>query len=130
MIYENRPQGCRDFVCLWLHDQDGKLPECLNPLKSHIVISQSDDGHTFWVAADPDYPDGWRKLEVMEALMHLSRCAPVLVTVKDKAFQVFQLGFNVAIRELEPSDIRDNGDGSQSYRMLDGNKSYLHLSNS
>lgn len=40
-IYDDRPQSCRDFVCLWLHTQgqeEGRMPEALRPDRCKVVF--------------------------------------------------------------------------------------------
>lgn len=40
-IYNNRPEVCRDFSCLWLA---GKLPDRLSPRKTRVVAMQDSQG--------------------------------------------------------------------------------------
>jgi hypothetical protein len=56
-IYENRPNECRDFNCLWL--VDARFGPDWKPSKSKLVLTTSDDG--IEVRCDPTFPDAWRK---------------------------------------------------------------------
>lgn len=51
-IYDTRPQGCRDFNCLWLQ---GVGEEELRPDKSWVVLSG-----LLRVNVDVGRPDAWR----------------------------------------------------------------------
>ena len=55
-IYVDRPQLCRDFLCLWMTKPD--LPEEFDPLTSHMMIYEQ--GAQVTVLVDPDFPDAWR----------------------------------------------------------------------
>ena len=50
-IYDTRPQGCRDFSCLWLK---GLIPEELKPNDVHHVFDMTLDGKRLVVHSDPD----------------------------------------------------------------------------
>lgn len=55
-IYQNRPQTCRDFLCLWM--TDNRLGPEWEPAKSHMMIYTQ--GPQITVLVDPDYPDSWK----------------------------------------------------------------------
>ncbi|WP_226951323.1 hypothetical protein [Rhizobium terrae] len=56
-IYADRPQLCRDFLCLWM--TDGSLADHWQPLRSHMLVYEQ--GPQLTVLADPDHPGAWRK---------------------------------------------------------------------
>lgn len=55
-IYENRPQTCRDFLCLWMTDNN--LGPEWDPAKAHMMIYTQ--GPQMTVLVDPTYPDVWK----------------------------------------------------------------------
>ena len=59
MIYEERPQSCRDFQCLWLKDE--RLPESMRPDKTKVVFHVQKEERRLKVNVDPDRPDAWEK---------------------------------------------------------------------
>jgi hypothetical protein len=56
-IYQNRPQLCRDFLCLWMIS-DG-LSEEWHPSHSHMMIYAQ--GQQITILVDPTHPDAWRQ---------------------------------------------------------------------
>ena len=62
-IYEQRPQECRDFVCLWL--QDESVPEELKPDKTKVVMWQFSEEEKRIVAnVEVTRPDAYRQGEI------------------------------------------------------------------
>lgn len=63
-IYEDRPETCRGFECLWLasqRDAPGAMGPDLRPDRCHVVITADGDmGTNMLVHVDPAYPDAWR----------------------------------------------------------------------
>jgi hypothetical protein len=55
-IYEDRPDVCREFLCLWMTDE--ALGHEWEPSQSHMMIYRQ--GPQITVLADPDFPDLWR----------------------------------------------------------------------
>jgi uncharacterized protein len=56
-IYAERPQLCRDFLCLWMTDP--QLAEHWEPASSGVMVYRQ--GRQVTVLVDPDRPDAWRK---------------------------------------------------------------------
>jgi len=52
-IYDERPQGCRDFMCLWKVMPD--FPEDLRPDKCKVIWQLSQDGRRAFAVTE--YPD-------------------------------------------------------------------------
>jgi len=69
-IYAERPHSCRKFICGWLLDPN-MGPE-LKPDKCHVVFYQV-NAQNIMASCDADYPDAWRKPNVVEFLHHLAR---------------------------------------------------------
>jgi hypothetical protein len=58
-IYDERPDLCREFVCLWI--QDAGLPEDWKPEKSKMVATVSAQTGFIHVRCDPASPNAWRR---------------------------------------------------------------------
>ncbi|CDZ60300.1 Hypothetical protein NGAL_HAMBI2605_30580 [Neorhizobium galegae bv. orientalis] len=56
-IYTDRPQLCRDFLCLWMTDPG--VPEAWQPLTSKMLVYEQ--GSQLTVLVDPDHPDAWKQ---------------------------------------------------------------------
>ena len=56
-IYETRPQGCRDFWCLWRSGT--RLGEHWNPVHSHMMVYVQ--GPQVTVLVEPDHAKIWRQ---------------------------------------------------------------------
>lgn len=82
-IYKQRPQGCRDFTCLWLANpviaEEARPDRCgvmFEVLHSGIVLAM----------VDPQRPDSWRGVEPQRIIDNLiGHGHPVVVTCKDRA---------------------------------------------
>ena len=57
LIYDTRPDECRDYSCLWLTDP--WFGEHWRPSRSKLVLTLSEDG--IEIRCDPGFPDAWRK---------------------------------------------------------------------
>tara|TARA_B100001146_G_C15859034_1_gene296904 strand:- start:39 stop:503 length:465 start_codon:yes stop_codon:yes gene_type:complete len=75
-VYDERPEDCREFECLWL--VLAKDPECetpslsLRPDKSKVVLYPQEDGETVTAHVDPGNPTAWRKPEMMGMLKKMA----------------------------------------------------------
>jgi uncharacterized protein len=69
-IYAERPSGCRKFICGWLLDPD--MGPDLKPENCHVVFYQKNAQHIVGTC-DANYPDAWRKPNVIEFLHRLAR---------------------------------------------------------
>lgn len=90
-IYEERPDACRHYVCLWLDSQrrpaTEKLPEELRPDVSHVVLGWpwGTDRETLFVYPYPGYEWAWQKPPVSTYLrMVLSRGGKIVVVTGKK----------------------------------------------
>lgn len=70
-IYDERPQECRTFRCLWL--MRPQLGDEWQPNRSHIVLFFANDGSQLIASVDPAYPDAWRKPRFHQTLRDWSR---------------------------------------------------------
>ena len=64
-IYEDRPESCRAYECVWLKSQrfPHPIPGELRPDKSKVVIGTMNNGEEVVLYVTPDRPDAWRKGE-------------------------------------------------------------------
>ena len=73
-IYSDRPSGCRKFICGWLLDP--QMGPDLKPENCHVVFYQI-NGQNIVATCDANYPDAWRKPNVIEFLHRLAAtCGP------------------------------------------------------
>uniref|UniRef100_UPI003100AFE0 hypothetical protein n=1 Tax=Neorhizobium sp. EC2-8 TaxID=3129230 RepID=UPI003100AFE0 len=56
-IYADRPQLCRDFLCMWMTDSG--VPEAWQPLRSKMLVYEQ--GPQLTILVDPDHPDVWKQ---------------------------------------------------------------------
>jgi hypothetical protein len=71
-IYDQRPQSCRDFDCIYL--LDGTLGDHWKPSRSRMVLTRYQAAR-LCVHVDPDRPDAWRKEPYYSELKAWSRVA-------------------------------------------------------
>ena len=69
-IYADRPSGCRKFICGWLLDPS--MGPDLKPENCHVVFYQKNEQNII-ATCDANYPDAWRKPNVVEFLHRLAR---------------------------------------------------------
>ena len=73
-IYDQRPQSCRDFECVWLQTQSKpghKMAPELRPDRCHVVLATTDDGKTIIAHADSAYADAGYAGKMGALLRHL-----------------------------------------------------------
>jgi hypothetical protein len=63
MAYEQRPQVCRDFECLWLCSD---MPEEMWPGRVHLYVDGKEDDSVLKIRVDPAFPDAWKDSAVVE----------------------------------------------------------------
>lgn len=68
-IYADRPQLCRDFLCLWRID--ASLGAEWDPLVSHMMIYRQ--GPQMTVLVDPDHAEIWRQAPYLPQLEDWAR---------------------------------------------------------
>ncbi|WP_312991004.1 hypothetical protein [Rhizobium populisoli] len=68
-IYADRPQLCRDFLCLWMTNP--ALADTWRPLTSHMLIYAQ--GPQMTVLVDPDHPDVWRHEPWFSGLQQIAK---------------------------------------------------------
>ena len=62
-IYEDRPESCRVYECLWLKTQklDNPIPLEIRPDKYRVVIGTANDGEDLILYVSQDQPDAWKR---------------------------------------------------------------------
>jgi Fe-S-cluster containining protein len=89
-IYENRPQSCRVYSCVYITTQETEdpLPPYCRPDKLHIVVS-APESLPFWVVhLDPQYPNALENPAANALLRSISAFAPIMVLGTDNVFWV------------------------------------------
>jgi hypothetical protein len=105
-IYEDRPQQCRDFMCLWLQDQT-LLPDW-KPEVSKIVLSVFPATGFVYAQVDPGTPFAWQREPYLSRLIKLSEQLlrnrrHLLVFVHSNATLIMPTG-PVPIGPMSPED--------------------------
>lgn len=71
-VYENRPQECRDFKCVWLESQsfapERRLAPSLRPDVSRAVLMAGKDGKALVCHVDPGMPDAPNRAPLRDLL--------------------------------------------------------------
>ena len=105
-IYEDRPQQCRDFVCLWM--QDTTISPDWKPEISKIVLSIYPRTGFVYAQVDPGTPLAWRREPYLSGLKAMSEQLlrdrrHLLVFVKGDATLIMPTG-PVPIGPMSPDD--------------------------
>ena len=69
-IYEDRPQECRSFRCLWLADPN--FPEEMKPERSKLVFVLEANASRVVAHCDPGRPQAWRDPENYRLLKNMA----------------------------------------------------------
>ena len=105
-IYDERPEQCRSFECLWL--QDATLQADWRPSVSKLVLSIYPATGFVYVQVDPGMPLAWRKEPYLSRLREmaerlLKERRHVLVFVNHSATLIMPTG-PVPIGPMSPED--------------------------
>ena len=105
-IYEDRPEQCRSFVCLWL--QDVTMPPEWKPEISKMVLSIYPTTGFIYAQVDPGTPFAWRKEPYFSRLKAMAEQLlkdrrHVLVFVNGNATLIMPTG-PVPIGPMSPED--------------------------
>jgi hypothetical protein len=76
-IYEDRPQMCVEFECMWLMSQKREnrhehLPPELRPDKSKVVLSPTTNERVIAATTMPGSPLAWQRPDVLSLIKHLT----------------------------------------------------------
>lgn len=89
--YENRPQSCKDFECLWLHSQKPHISEKLRfppemrPDKCKVILHKKPSGEMV-VHVSQDHPDAFKKGAIGEWLKRENKVRPVTIISGESRF--------------------------------------------
>ena len=91
-IYQQRPNSCREFDCLYLTSEG--LPDHWYPARSKMVLAAELDGRRIAVHVDPARADAWRQSPYFEELKQLTAAGgrQVVVYVGKRAIAVLPDG--------------------------------------
>lgn len=92
IIYESRPERCRQFNCLWLVNP--QIKDHWFPAKSRIVIDTSTPATVVFVV-DPDYPLRWREQPWLADIKAIARAGftskpgwTTVIMIKDQTIPI------------------------------------------
>jgi hypothetical protein len=89
-IYQDRPDACRAFRCLWL-DTDA-LGDEWKPNRAKFLLRT--EGTRLCIDMHPDHPENWRKERFYSVILHWAQAAwtnegSVLVVARNQAIAIF-----------------------------------------
>lgn len=85
--YEQRPQSCRDYACIWLQTQtmDKPIAPELRPDKSKVIIGTTNQGNDIVLYVPPSRPDAWKHKNFAGLVsMFIAKGTPVFVSCGEK----------------------------------------------
>ncbi len=105
-IYDERPQQCRAFECIWLQDEG--IPPAWKPETSKVVFSLHPDTGFIYGQVDPGAPFAWRKEPFLSGLRAwsdrlLADRRHLLIFVQSHATLIMPTG-PVEIGPMAPTD--------------------------
>jgi hypothetical protein len=68
-IYDERPNSCREFSCLWLLDRN--LGDEWKPEKCKMVLSADEARKSTMVYIEPSMPEAWKRAPYFQRLVTL-----------------------------------------------------------
>lgn len=94
-IYEERPDACRHYICLWLDSQRrpevATMPESMKPEACKVVLGWpwGEDRETLFVYPYPGHDNAWQRPPISLYLRSiLAKGAKVVVVVRDKRIAI------------------------------------------
>ena len=87
-IHEIRPQGCRDFECLFY--QNPQMPEELRPSNCHVVFEVFKP-NIILALVDPNRRDAWKKKSVQRIIRSLAATGKSVIITDNQHAPVFVL---------------------------------------
>lgn len=70
-IWQERPQGCRDYYCIWRIDPD--LPDDWRPDAAKFILTQMGPAFPLTLVTDPAQPNAWRREPYFSRLVRTTR---------------------------------------------------------
>jgi hypothetical protein len=90
-IYEDRPQVCRDFECLWKGDRRMSAP--MRPDRVGTILMEDPDSDEYRAVCDPTRPLAWRTPAVFQHLVQMAKAGRIVVAKAGlKAWRVHASG--------------------------------------
>ena len=106
MIYDTRPESCREFECLWMQ-APVLLPESLKPSRSKVVLSSTEDGEAIVAHVDQTYPRAHMEGPMKAFLRKIAEKGTLVIAVIGEDRQFLYSGKNLpekyrkAIQKIE-----------------------------
>ena len=110
-VYEQRPDSCRAFACIWLQSQDRqgneRMPLELRPDKSKVVMAMSMDNENVAVYCDPGHHTAWQYGPIGNVLAQFAK--QIKVVVNNGKGHFYQIMSNSRAKEVIMSAPDENG---------------------
>lgn len=109
-VYEERPELCVEFACLWLqsHQRGNPMPDEMRPDRCKVVFSPTTKDGLMGAITMPGSPDAWRKGAARSLIDKLLRAGMRVVAgppASVKRTMIDQFGE----REVELTEPDENG---------------------
>lgn len=107
-VYDDRPQSCRDFECLWLSSQsrfDYSMPKYLRPDKTGVVLEVNSREN---VVAHCNRPDSWDRGPMAGFLRELATRTSVIIDHGDERVSLIEPTGQVSALRYVGTDIPSN----------------------
>lgn len=111
-IYEDRPQACSDFECIWLQSQVQPGQEWgpeLRPDKCKVVFAGTTNSKVIAGVTLPGSSDAWKKTAPRQIIDILISAGIQVVIHAPLAPTAIQFGPDGTVREIEMSEPDGNG---------------------
>lgn len=76
-IYEQRPNVCREFECLWKNDRT--MGAKLRPDRVGTILMEDEECNEYRAVCDPDKPLAWRTPLVFQHLVSVAKSGRIVV---------------------------------------------------
>lgn len=84
-IYEQRPQSCRDFECLWLK---GVVPQSVKPNECDVVLGATLDGNGMVAYVPSSRAHAHEHGDIKRLIDLVAKDRPVIISIGEKKIAV------------------------------------------
>ncbi len=91
-IYEERPEVCSGFRCIWLTGVHAPHDVDFRPDRTKVVLAATEDGGAIEAHVDTDRPGAWKTGAYGRYLRRLSATIPIVVHIGDTGRDILATG--------------------------------------